>query len=167
MPQPRSTQLPGNDGPPPQQPIVEALEGAVGLAAGQEPPSVPRVADLVTFVGFSGPTVVQPGGKNFLLFYLDPAQQSWMLVEQDQIRYHQEIKDDSAPRGRRMMIWVSVDAAVGSGSGPQSDEARFLTGEFTRAGDFSASPMSGTMGAVTGVFCEARSPSCCYGRSRP
>lgn len=164
MAQPRRPELVGNDGAPPQQAIVGALEGAVELPVDQEPPAGPRVADLVTFVGFSGPTVTQPGGNDFLLFYLDAAQRSWMLVERDQIRYHQEIRDDEAPGGRRMMIWVNVDAAVGSGSGPQSDDARFLTGEFTRAGDFSASPMGGTMAAATGVFCEARSPSCCYGR---
>ena len=49
---------------------------------------------------------------------------------------------------------------------PQSDEARFLTGEFTRAGDFDYSETGGQSAAETGLFCP-NTPLCnCGPRSR-
>ena len=143
--------------------LANALAGPSGssqISSGG--PASQNRADLVTFLGFLGGTVVQPGGKAFQLFYLEPSQRTWMLVEEDGIRYTTKIKDDAAPTGQRDMIWVSVDAAVGKGSGPQSDEAMFLTGEFTRAGHLDAAPAGGTMPATTGVFC----PGACGANSR-
>ena len=61
------------------------------------------------------------------------------------------------------IIWVLADAAVGRGGRSLSVEGAFLCGNFTRAGDFEASPTGGTLAASTGVFCEARSPGCCKG----
>ena len=51
------------------------------------------------------------------------------------------------------MLWVNRDTAVGRGSGPQSDEARFLTGQFIRAGDFDQWETGGPSSAETGLFC--------------
>ena len=64
------------------------------------------------------------------------------------------------------MLWVGLDTAVGRGSGPQSDEARFLTGHFTRAGDFDGWDTGGQSSEETGLFCPT-TPLCnCGPRSR-
>jgi hypothetical protein len=128
------------------------------------------VPELVTFTGFLGETVRQPGTrhppKRWRLLYLDLRLQSWLLIEETGIVHNARVRDDTVPGlvRERDVVWVRIDASVASGGGPQSVEARFLTGEFTRAGDFEASPAGGTYAAVTGDFC--RSPMCCYGRSR-
>jgi hypothetical protein len=109
--------------------------------------------------------------KLWWLLYLDLRLQSWMLIEETGVIRTERVRDDTVPRadrqevGERDVVWVRSDASVATGSGPQSVEARFLTGDFTRAGDFDASPTGGTSDAVTGDFCG--SPLCCWGsRSR-
>jgi hypothetical protein len=46
------------------------------------------------------------------------------------------------------------------GGAPEAVEARFVTGEFTRAGDFEGSAPGVTTAAPTGIFCPT-TPSCC------
>ncbi|MGH2969197.1 MAG: hypothetical protein ACRDK0_09050 [Solirubrobacteraceae bacterium] len=161
-------------------PLVDTLAKALGPKA---PPSMSYgtggtpsatailaqatdVPELVTFSGFLGDTVPQPSGNVWRLLYLDWRLQTWLLVEEGEILHAEKVKDDGAPSGLVDVIWVRADASVRRGSGPQSVEARFLTGAFTRAGDFDASPTGGTLAAATGIFCEARTPVCCYRRSR-
>jgi hypothetical protein len=146
---------------PGQHPLVKNLRGAVSALT-----VAPGFPELVRFAGFASGSVQQPGAtNNWLLMYLDGQLRSWLLIEVDGIVHSEQIKDDSAPSGKRDMIWVKSDAAVGMGAGPQSDAARFLTGEFTRAGDFDASPAGGTRAASTGAFCGANTPLCCTRRS--
>jgi hypothetical protein len=126
----------------------------VGLAGS------PDVPELVTFAGYVGPVVTQQS-KEWCVFYLDTRLLTWLLVPVDGIVYRDPVVDDKAPCGIQDVLWVKADTSVGHGSGSLTLEGQFLTGEFTRAGDFEAAPTGGTLGAATGVFCEARSPGCC------
>jgi hypothetical protein len=91
-----------------------------------------------------------------------------LLVDDGGILAHSDVQDDGVPfTQKRDVIWVKADAAVGRGRASNSVQAQFLTGDFTRAGDFEAPPSGGTLAAATGIFCQARTAGCCYGpRSR-
>ncbi len=153
--------------------LAKALKApAVGNAAAGTAEALANVAapdfqpELVTFTGFLGGTVEQPavggGVKVWRLLYLDVQLRSWLLVEEVGIVETAKVRDDNVPVTKdRDVIWVRDEASVALGGGPQSVEARFLTGDFTRAGDFDASPVGGTLAASTGVFCEASTVSCC------
>jgi hypothetical protein len=161
-------------------PLVDAVAGALAARtiAGRTPlptgtadalAQAANLPDLVTFAGFLGGIVQHPRTNvDWRVLYLDWQLRTWLLVEDAEIRLAQRVTDDTVPTGERDVIWVDTDAAVGKGAGSQSVEARFLTGEFTRAGDFDDTPTGGgTIAAATGVFCEAKSVGCCYSRSRP
>ena len=125
--------------------------------------------DRVLFAGFLGGVIEQPPGKAWQVLYLDVAANDCVLVEDEGIVAEDEVKDETVPvKQTRDLIWVKPDASVGRGSTSQSVEALFLSGGFTQARDFEAPPQTGGIvdGAVTGVFCEARTPSCCRIRSR-
>ncbi len=159
-------------------PLVEAL------ASGLKAPAVPanqirassvealayasNLPEAIMFTGFLGGVVQEPGGRNWQLLYLDLELNNWLLVEDGGILAEDRVVDDGVPfNHKRDVIWVKADAAVGRGSASQSVEAQFLTGDFTRAGDFEAPPAGGTIAAATGIFCQARTVGCCYGpRSR-
>jgi hypothetical protein len=141
---------------------VAAATTAEGVAS-----AVARSSDvsrMVTFEGYLGATVTR-AGKFWCVLYLDLELQTWLLVEKDCILDRRTTDHSTWPR-KRDTIWVTADAGVGLGSGSQSVDAQFLTGEFTRAGDFEAPPTGGTLAAATGVFCQARTPSCCRRRSQ-
>jgi hypothetical protein len=121
--------------------------------------------ELVTFAGYVGGKVQDAGNNDWRVLYLDTRLQNWLLVKDGDVLYNTTVDDDTSPSGKRDVIWVKADASVGHGSGSLSVEARFLTGDFTRAGDYEAAPAGGTLAAATGVFCEARTPLCCRRRS--
>jgi hypothetical protein len=123
------------------------------------------VPNLVSFAGYLGATVTHDE-SDWCVLYLDVELRTFLLVEKDGIVRRKPVKDEKAPSGMRDVIWVKAEAAVGRGGGPQPVESQFLTGEFTRAGDFDAPVSGGTLAAATGVFCEARSAACCYRRTR-
>jgi hypothetical protein len=154
-------------------PLVKAVakkfmsDAANAAAALKEYAAATDLPELIAFAGFLGPTLEQPAPeKTWRLLYLDLELRTWLLVEDAEILVHEKVKDDTAPSGERDMIWVKADVPVGHGSGSPSVEARFLSGEFTRAGDFEAPPGGGSAPAATGVFCQARTPSCCRIRTR-
>jgi hypothetical protein len=152
--------------PPKANKLVTGLQAAKPAAAALAGTTIASTtatstAQLVTFTGFLGDTFKFPGGQVWRLLYLDLEMERWLIVEESGIADWQQVKDEKVPGEKRDLIWVKADAAVGTGSGSQSDEARFLTGEFTRAGDFEAPLSGGTLAAATGVFCEARTPLCC------
>jgi hypothetical protein len=126
-----------------------------------------NVPELVTFAGYLGGQVKYGDENLWRVLYLDTRLQTWLLVRETDVLYSKSVDDDKSPSNKRDVIWVKADASVCRGSGSQSVEARFLTGDITRAGDFEAPPVGGTTAAATGVFCEARTPFCCYRRSRP
>jgi hypothetical protein len=124
--------------------------------------------EAIMFAGFFGGVVEDPsGGREWQVLYLDFELNNWLLVEPGGIIADAQVADPGVPFEKvRDVIWVKADTAVGRGSASQSVEAQFLTGEFTRAGDFEVPPAGGTSAAATGIFCQARTVGCCYGRSR-
>jgi len=154
------------------RPAAEAEEGEAAAEQPPQPPAPPAQAlmpNLYTFTGFSDSALVtQPGlaYKTWRLLYLDLPASKWLLVENDGIMFEDTVVEDKAPNGKLDVVWVTADTAVGIGSGSQSLEAQFLTGDFTRAADFRASPAGGTLAASTGVFCDAQSIGCCRPTNR-
>jgi hypothetical protein len=177
--------------PRPVHKLVEKLAAGLNppevpeksLPAGSTDPSVPaknlpegsaealayasNLPDAIIFTGFLGGLVEEPGGRNWQVLYVDFELDNCLLVDDGGILAHSDFKDDGVPfTQKRDVIWVKSDAAVGFGRASNSVQAQFLTGDFTRAGDFEAAP-GGTVAAATGIFCQARTSSCCYGsRSR-
>jgi hypothetical protein len=153
--------------PPTVNTLVTAIQAATGSgaapAAGTTASSTAATStsQLVTFTGYLGDKIRWPSGEEWRLLYLDLQMDAWLLIEESGIVEADDVRDDTSPTGRCDLIWVKADAAVGVGRGSQSDEARFLTGQFTRAGDSDASWNGGTHTASTGVFCGASTVSCC------
>jgi hypothetical protein len=115
---------------------------------------------LSLFAGFlGGPAADQ--GTTWRLLYLDSRLDTWVLVPRDAIIVHERLKDDNAPSGKRDVLWVDATANVLHGSGPRTNEGRFLVGELTRAGDFAASTTGGTFSVATGLLCETTTPARC------
>jgi hypothetical protein len=144
----------------PREGMAERTQAADSLANSDHHPQ------LVTFAGYLGGLVSDTRGTEWRMLYLDTRLERWLLVKDEDILYTTKVDDDTSPSKSRDVIWLSADARVGQGSGSQSVEARFLTGDFTRAGDYESTPTGGTLTAATGVFCEAKTPTCCYRRSR-
>lgn len=134
---------------------------AAALAYASDEPGV------IVFAGFLGDPIQVQGGT-WELLYLDLELNTCLLVESAGIVLKNWMRDDAVPYNQhRDVIWVKRDTPVGHAAGSQSVEAMFLTGDFTRAGDYEAPVGGGTMAATTGVFCEARTPTCCRYPSRP
>jgi hypothetical protein len=157
---------------PRQHPLVQqvagALPGPAPIAPGQANalPAAPALPELVTFDGFVSGNVQSPSGTNWLLVYREWRMITWLLVEGSGVIHLDRLQDGDSPGGDRDVLWVTRTAAVGRGSGSQSDEARFLTGQFIRAGDFDPTETGGASAAETGLFCP-RTPLCnCGPRSR-
>ena len=150
----------------PQHPLVGRLVNALPGPAGALPLAA-ALPELVTLVGFVDGTIVNPStGNNWVLVYRDWRMTSWWLVEGTGVLHYDSVPDDGNPAYARDVLWVNREAAVGRGSGPQSDEARFLTGQFVRAGDFDQWEAGGQSSAETGLFCP-NTPLCnCSTRSR-
>jgi hypothetical protein len=117
----------------------------------------------VTFDGFVSGNVQSPSGTNWVLVYREWRMITWLLVEGSGVIHLDTLLDDDAPGGDRDVLWVDRNAAVGRGSGPQSDEARFLTGQFTRAGDLDPRETGGPSSPATGLFCPT-TPLCNCGK---
>jgi hypothetical protein len=151
--------------PPVANPLVTGLATAApAVAAGTfTTTSIATTSPsrLITFTGFLGVTINSPGGQAYRILYRDLRMENWLLVEDSRIVNWDQVRDETAPNDLCDIIWVTADAVVGRGRGSLSDEARFLTGQFTRAGDFEAPLTGGTLAASTGVFCEASTPLCC------
>jgi len=120
---------------------------------------------LAAFGGYLGGTTDHPPGKKrWQILYLDAKLLTWLLVQQDEILFHQRLEDDKAAFKERDVIWVRADALVGRSSGPPS---LWLSGDFTRAADFTAPLAGGGVAApATGIFCDVASPPCCPPRTR-
>jgi hypothetical protein len=120
-----------------QHPVVERLSAALpGPAPIAGLPPAPDVPELVALVGYVSGTVTNPATDSaWLLVYRDWRMTTWYLIEGEGIVHVDAVPEDGDPARARDVLWVDRDTAVGRGCGPQTDEARFLTGEFTRAGD--------------------------------
>lgn len=128
-----------------------------------------NLPEIVVFAGFLGDVTEHPDGKRWQLLYVNMALTEWVVIEDDGILESAKLDDETVPDefgGYRDLLWVKADAAVAHGNASQSVQAQFLSGGFVRAGDFDAPMTGGTLAAATGVFCEARTPSCCLFRTR-
>jgi hypothetical protein len=143
---------------------AQAAQAAqAGEPAPAPPFAGPESPDRVSFVGYLGDRFFHRG-LWWLVLYLDWDMQTFLVIESTGF-----IRADTLPTSAgsgtpepRNVIWVRADTAVGRVARSLSLEGMFLTGDFTRAGDFEAGPADGgTFAAATGVFCGARSPGCC------
>jgi hypothetical protein len=129
-----------------------------------------NLPELVTFSGYVAGIVDNGSGSSkteWLQLYLDGKLRTWLLIEKGGIVLRGAIEDKAALGGQRDVIWAKADASVKRGSGTQPARSRFLSGEFTSAGNFSASLTGGTVSAATGIFCDAQTPGCCGRPTRP
>jgi hypothetical protein len=123
--------------------------------------------DLTLLGGYLGPNL-EYDDEEWRQLYLDERLQRWLCTPRDTIVDERRQDDEMAAFGKRDAMWVKADARVVHGRGPQPLQRRFLVGDITRAADVDPAPAGGTGAPVTGLFCEARTPGCCYGaRSRP
>jgi hypothetical protein len=118
---------------------------------------VPR---LVTFAGYLGARFKMRDAE-WCVLYLDTRLMHWLIVDTTGIVYRDKMRDDQAPCRQHDVIWVKADAAVGVGDAAEAVQSAFLTGDFTRAGDYDTPASGAPLAAATGVFCEARSVGCC------
>jgi hypothetical protein len=120
-----------------------------------------NLAGLSLFAGFLGGPIVDNQNVTWRLLYIDSRLDSWMLIPEDAIIVYQQLTDDNAPSGVRDVLWVDATANLVHGSGPRTNDGRFLVGELTRAGDFAASTTGGTFSVATGLLCETTTPGRC------
>jgi hypothetical protein len=120
--------------------------------------------DLVCLVGFLGGTVDDKPRGTWRVLYLDVKLRTWLIVRPADILCYHRLKDDNVPYKKRDAIWVKGDAPLTRGElrvNAKDIEARFLSGQFTRAQDLGVSVRGGTFTASTGIFCDATTPYCC------
>jgi hypothetical protein len=133
-------------------------------ASGQN--SLPRFiesqrAAVVVFAGYLGPGTVGPTGTVWRFLYQDAKAVSWLLVPEHAIVLHDRADDKRAAFQKRDLIWVRADAPVRQGTQEESEQARFLTGTFTNAGDLHATLSDADPAPPgSGILC-APTPGCC------
>jgi hypothetical protein len=115
--------------------------------------------DLTLVAGLLGGPITYDN-RDWRLLYLDSRLYTWLLVPEADIIACERLGDDSAPLGKRDMLWINHSAPVVHGSGFGPNEQRFLVGEFTRAADFAPETRGGTFSAASGLICDATTPSC-------
>jgi hypothetical protein len=127
----------------------------------------PRRAQVVVFAGYLGPRQTDPypdhgNNRTWRLLYQDSKAISWLMVPESAIVLHNRCEDDNAAFRLRDYIWVRADAPVRQGTQEESEQARFLVGTFTSAGDLhGALSDASTASAGSGILC-APTPECCH-----
>jgi hypothetical protein len=122
------------------------------------------VPDVVMLAGFLGGVVeVELGDRTdtWRVLYVDAGLQNWRLIPQDKILAWRTIDDNGV---KRSVLWVDANAPTTRGGAPPRPaiQARFLRGDFVRAGDLVAPPgRGGAGGPASGLFCDAITPECC------
>jgi len=133
--------------------------------------SSPQRAQVVVFAGYLGPPQTDPypdhtNNAAWRLLYQDAKAMSWLMVPESAIVLHDRASDDTAAFRLRDYIWVRADAPVRQGTEEESEQARFLVGTFTRAGDLHDSLSdASTVSAGSGILC-APTPECCHKSTR-
>jgi len=126
----------------------------------------PQRAAVVMFAGYLGPGTTGPKDKTWRFLYQDAKAVSWLLVPEDDIVLHDRVEDKRAAFQKRDLIWVRADAPVRQGTQEESEQARFLTGTFTNAGDLHATLIDASPSpAGSGILC-APTPECCWRGTR-
>ena len=118
------------------------------------------------FAGYLGPELSDPyldreTNGPWRLLYQDSKAISWLMVQESAIVLHDRCEDHKAAFRLRDYIWVRADAPVRQGTEEESEQARFLVGSFTSAGDLHDSLIdASTTPAGSGILC-APTPECC------
>jgi hypothetical protein len=140
--------------------LVEAAEGV-------------DFPDLVALAGYLGGTVDEkPPGREgkWRILYLDSQLQNWRLIPEEDIFVINRMRADDAAFNTRDVIWVDRDALTATGGAPPrpEEQARYLRGNFTKAGDLVSPGGHGgpEPDPQTGVFCPI-TPRCCTRPVRP
>jgi hypothetical protein len=129
----------------------------------------PHRPQVVVFAGYLGPSQTDKtdpypdhhGSRTWRLLYQDAKAMSWLMVPEKAIVLHYRCEDDNAAFRLRDYIWVRADAPVRQGTQEESEQARFLVGTFTNAGDLHDSLIdASTTPAGSGILC-APTPECC------
>jgi hypothetical protein len=151
----------------PKQLTEDEKKRLVGAAGGIDFP------DLVALAGYLGGTVDErPPGKegSWRILYLDSQLQNWRLIPDEDILVFSRMVAEDAAFNRRDVIWVDRDALTATGGAPPRPDAqaKYLRGDFTRAGDLMAPGIGGAPSPdpQTGVFCPI-TPRCCTRPVRP
>lgn len=151
--------------------LIAAPPAAGEQVGGAEPAvskefSDPDRAEVVMFAGYLGPSAPEDQTSNrknqkwWRFLYQDASATSWLLVPEDAIVLHQRAPDEKAAFQLRDVIWVKADAPVRQGNQAESEQARFLVGTFTCAGDLHASLTdAGALSPASGILC-APTPNC-------
>jgi hypothetical protein len=131
-----------------------------------------EIPDLVTLAGYLGGAVdvaLRGPSETWQILYVDLALQNWRLIPADDIVLHDRMDDDDSPFKKRDLLWVNADAQTARSEAPPRPEvqAKFLRGDFTRAGDLTPPPIGGARPAATGVFCDVITARCCTKTVRP
>ena len=99
----------------------------------------PKCPPVVVFAGYLGPQQTDPfpdhNDQKWRLLYQDAKAMSWLMVPERAIVLFSRIEDHKAAFRLRDYIWVRADAPVRQGTEEESEQARFLVGTFTSAGD--------------------------------
>jgi hypothetical protein len=150
---------------------VSALLGGGTLTGPQQTAlgaALQNLPELVTFSGLSAGTLPDPSdptGPAWPALFLNAQMSKWLLVEPGGLFHHETFQDPISPGQTRDVFWVRADATIRWGSETRSGPGRFLRGQFTSAGDYSASVSGGTVNPATGIFCQVPTPGCCGYRS--
>jgi hypothetical protein len=133
---------------------------------GPAPPygTTPSDPPLTCFTGYLGEPLVR-GDKTWRLLFVDVHLSEWLLFDEADAVMNYRAKDPKAIGGALDYVWVKSEAAVGAGNASNPPETIFLTGAFTRAGDFASSLRGDTYSSPSGLICDAVTPGGCGGRT--
>jgi hypothetical protein len=132
-----------------------------GLSAALKSFPGPERPRVVVFAGYLGPQLTDGADRHWRLLYQDAKAMTWLLLLENGIVLHHRARDRKAAFGLRDIIWATADTPVRQGTEEESEQARFLVGSFTSAGDLhDALRDVSTASAASGILC-APTPDCC------
>jgi hypothetical protein len=124
-----------------------------------------RSPDLEVIQGYNGSCVCEkrfePAEQWWHVIFLDIRLSKWVIVPWEAMQLYERREDPSLPFGYADRIWVAADARIGVGDVTTSVDALWLSGDFTRAGDFRSSLGTASGSSTSGVLCDAITPRCC------
>jgi hypothetical protein len=118
--------------------------------------------EIKCITGYIGGQCTYPSSSIWWqILFLDANLRNWIIVDRQQILYSDRRDDREAAAGKRDFIWVKADTLIAHGD-PQTDPKNlFLTGAFTRAGDYETSVRGDTHSSASGLICDAITPGGC------
>jgi len=83
--------------------LLATQDRATADKAADEFAQAAQLPELAIFVGFLGGTI-ERDGKTWRLLYQDPKALTWLLVEDDEIVWYENVEDKSSPSTRRDVL---------------------------------------------------------------